>query len=119
MGLREHSHAGSPLIAFDPEVDAEIGSEERGPMRLLLLSNSANHGRGYLDGQLYGVGFKLADQPEGYHSNAWLFISVLVWDHYGQPAEPTWYRDIQPILQQYGNLYPIMSRHLVDLGSHR
>ena len=26
--------------------------------------------------------------------------------------------DIQPILTQYGNLYPIMSKHLVDLGNY-
>ena len=31
---------------------------------------------------------------------------------------PTWYADIQPILKQYGNLYPIMSKHLVDLGDY-
>ena len=99
---------------------SSIRADERGRARLTITSAAVGPGnpRGYLDGQLYGVGFKLADQPEGYHSNPWLFISVLVWGHYGQPAEPTWYRDIQPILQQYGNLYPIMSKHLVDLGDY-
>jgi len=28
------------------------------------------------------------------------------------------YQDIQPIFEQYGNLYPIMSKHLVDLGDY-
>ena len=43
---------------------------------------------------------------------------MLAWDAFVEPDTPTWYRDIQPILQQYGNLYPIMSRHLVDLGDY-
>jgi hypothetical protein len=43
---------------------------------------------------------------------------VLVFSPFQAPAKPAWFPDIQPILQQYGNLYPIMSKHLVDLGNY-
>ena len=74
--------------------------------------------RGYLDGQLYGIGYQWGDQPVGYHANPWLFLSVLIWDGIDIAAQPTWNQHIRPILQQYGNLYPIMSQHLVDLGDY-
>ncbi len=34
------------------------------------------------------------------------------------PEAPTWYDDIQPLFAQYGNLYPIMSRYVVDLNDY-
>jgi hypothetical protein len=34
------------------------------------------------------------------------------------PDQPTWCQHIRPILTQYGNLYPIMSRRLVNLGDY-
>lgn len=74
--------------------------------------------RGYIDGQLYGVGYQLPQQPQQTIANFLNFTSVLVFSPVNPPAQPTWYHDIQPILKQYGNLYPIMSRHLVDLGDY-
>nr|WP_200998892.1 hypothetical protein [Pseudomonas cichorii] len=43
--------------------------------------------------------------------NQWDFISFLLWSGYTIPASPTW-DDIQPIFQQYANLYPVMLRFL-------
>ena len=40
-----------------------------------------------------------------------------MWSGYDPPAEPTWVADVQPIFQQYANLYPIM-RDVVDLGDY-
>src|SRR5205807_2617935 len=51
-------------------------------------------------------------------SNFWNFISVLAFSPFQAPKAPTWFADIQPILTQYGNLYPIMSKHLVDLSDY-
>jgi hypothetical protein len=74
--------------------------------------------RFYIDGQVYGIGYQLANQPAGTVTNFWNYISALVFSPFDVPARPTWYADIQPILTQYGNLYPIMSKHLVDLGNY-
>lgn len=86
----------------------EIGAAEAGP----------GTPRGYLDGQVYGIACHVVDPPPGHLSNPWNFVSVLAWDAWPVPDAPTWHRDIRPILEQYGNLYPVMSRHLVDLGDY-
>ena len=33
------------------------------------------------------------------------------------PNKPTWMRDVQPIFQQYANLYPVM-RPILDLANY-
>ncbi len=97
-----------------------VTSDERGKAGLCVCASTAAPGnpRDYIDGQLYGLGYALAQLPSGYVSNPWNFISLLVWNAVDIPDQPTWHRDIQPIMTQYGNLYPIMSRHLVDLGDY-
>ena len=74
--------------------------------------------RGYIDGQLYGIAYQLTTQPAQSIGSFWNFISVLAFSPFVAPKSPTWYADIQPIVTQYGNLYPIMSKHLVDLGDY-
>lgn len=81
------------------------------------LSKNPNP-RGYIDGQLYGIGYQLTTQSIRSIGSFWNFISVLAFGPFQAPASPTWYADIQPLLTQYGNLYPIMSKHLVDLGDY-
>jgi hypothetical protein len=70
-----------------------------------------------VDGQVYGirpafVDPVLADGPV----NQWDFISFLVWSSF-TPATPVTWTDVQPIVQQYANLYPVMMRFL-DLADY-
>ncbi len=74
--------------------------------------------RGYLNSQLYGIGYQLASQPAGYVSNPMNYISILAFSQKEVPETPTWYRDIQQLFTQYGNLYPIMGRYVVNLGDY-
>lgn len=74
--------------------------------------------RGYIEGQLYGVGYELEGLSPGYISNPMNYVSVLAYDKKEVPDKPTWYRDIQPLFTQYGNLYPIMSKFVVDLNNY-
>jgi hypothetical protein len=76
------------------------------------------HPRGYVSGQLYGVGYQLAIQPAGYVSNPMNYVSVLAFSKKEVPDKPTWYADIQHLFTQYGNLYPIMGRYVVHLGDY-
>jgi hypothetical protein len=99
---------------------AQLPCDEHGKATLKFTVDLASdpNPRGYIDGQLYGIAYQLTTQPPGSIGNFWNFISVLAFSPFNAPASPTWYADIQPILAQYGNLYPIMSKHLVDLGNY-
>ena len=74
--------------------------------------------RGYIDGQLYGVGYALAGQPNDTAVDPFNFISALVFGPVDVPEKPTWNADVLPILQQYANLYPIMSKRLLRLDDY-
>jgi len=75
--------------------------------------------RGYIAGQLYGINYQLANQPAGYAANPFNYISILAYAKKEVPDEPTWYSDIEQLFMQYGNLYPIMSKYVVDLRDYR
>lgn len=109
---------GVPASALGVPSCVELGNDGRGTLRLTADPAGPGCPRGYLDGQVYGVGYLINGVGAGYIVNPWNFVSCLLWDAWPIPEAPTWFRDIQPILAQYGNLYPIMSRHLVDLSDY-
>jgi len=109
---------GVPASALSYPPNLELGREGVGILRLSSAPSGPGCPRGYLDGQVYGIGYQIVGVSPNYLANPWNFLSCLLWDAWPIPDDPTWYRDIQPILEQYGNLYPIMSRHLVNLGDY-
>lgn len=75
--------------------------------------------RGYLDGQIYQLRLELSGvDPAGLRIPQLERITALVFDAHPVPDNPTWTEHIEPIFTQYGNLYPVMSRRLVDLGDY-
>jgi hypothetical protein len=76
-----------------------------------------NGGSDYgIDGQVYGIRASLQNGDDAGPVNPWNFTSILLWSAYVEPATPTW-ADVQPIFQQYANLYPVMNRFL-DMGNY-
>lgn len=72
-----------------------------------------NGGTDYgIDGQVYGIrpGFVNPSLTAG-PINEWNFISFLVWSGFTASYPQTW-ADVQPIFQQYANIYPVMNRFL-------
>lgn len=67
--------------------------------------------RGYIDGQIYKINYRLTLQGISKMPTLDQIVSH-VRDAYAVPDNPDWDTDIKPILQQYGNLYPIMSKGL-------
>jgi hypothetical protein len=108
----------TPADAFTFANRASTG--DKGYVAVALCTSKAGPGtpRGYIGGQLYGVAYRLDRQPPGYLSNPLNYVSVLAFGAKPAPEAPTWYDDIQPIFAQYGNLYPIMSRYVVDLNDY-
>jgi len=109
---------GTPTDAFEYASSVPTDANGRAVVDLIASAAGPENPRGYIEGQLYGIGYQLADQPAGYISNPMNYISALVFDKKVVPERPTWYQDIQPIFTQYGNLYPIMSRYVVDLNDY-
>ncbi len=76
--------------------------------------NDPNYG---IDGQVYGIRPGFVDpQFNGGYVNPSNFISILLWSAF-KPSDPVTWADLQPIFQQYANLYPVMNRFL-DLSSY-
>ncbi|OHX20731.1 hypothetical protein [Chromobacterium sphagni] len=124
----------TPQVGF-PEASLHVPDQVetdfygKGTLTLLASPPLGEAPRGYIDGQLYALSYdfqpppgtragRMETAPGGPYCSYWNFVSLLVFNKVEVPQQPTWERDIQPILQQYGNLYPIMSRHLVDLGNY-
>ncbi len=70
--------------------------------------------RKYIDGQVYVYSYNFVDRPS-IPQNDFDKISILAFSSIGVPAEPTW-DDVQPILQQYANLYPVMSQRIFNFA---
>lgn len=96
----------------------ESDANGRGTLTITAAIDGPRNPRTYIDGQVYGVGYRLNEQLAGYNANPFNYVSLLVWDQFAIPDRPTWYEHVRPILTQYANLYPIMSRRLLDLTDY-
>ncbi|NHR05142.1 hypothetical protein HA052_08010 [Chromobacterium haemolyticum] len=76
--------------------------------------------REYMDGQLFTITYNLAGSDPALQQPFDNF-AVVVFSSFPQPGQdidldnPRW-EDVQPILQQYANLYPVMSQGLFDFS---
>ncbi|MFI9561071.1 ferritin-like protein [Nonomuraea endophytica] len=79
-----------------------------------ITSGEVGNPRRFIDGAVFAAPYGPAD---GRHAHEGL-IAVRVFDAYSIPDRPTWVRDVQPIFQQYANLYPSM-RDVFDMANYR
>lgn len=121
--------APSPAVAATPDAihyDPAALTGEHGRAILKVTASDPGTPRYFngdygIDGQVYGLrpGFADRELSGDGPSNQWNFISFLVWSGFRTktPGLPTWHDDLQPIFQQYANLYPVMNRFL-NLASY-
>jgi hypothetical protein len=106
--------SASPIDAV--EFPCRVMADKNGVAKLKIRAHAPGNPRGYIDGQVYGVRpvleetIFMAGGP--YPFNPGNIISVLIWDGFKPDNPPTWHGSIQPIFQQYANLYPVMGRFL-------
>ena len=94
-----------------------IKTDKNGKAELTIEGGNPGNPRGYIDSQVYGIGYTWPGIPASeYNANPTNLISLLLWNEYTIPDEPTWVRDVQPILVQYAELYPVM-KSILDLGN--
>jgi hypothetical protein len=106
---------GAPTSAFT--FPASVTTGANGTALLKVMASDPGKPRRYIDGQVYGVIYGAGNAPPPQRSigNASRILNALVWSGFTAPANPTWTRDVGPILMQYANLYPVMKQY-VDLS---
>jgi hypothetical protein len=114
--------AGDPQVgnpADGVSLPASVITDASGIAQLPLAVAAIDRPRDYIDGQVYGIGYSVAgsDPADGAYANPANFVSVLVWSDYRAPAEPTWKQDVEPILGEYAQVYPVM-KAFVDLADY-
>ncbi|HEX8158754.1 MAG TPA: ferritin-like protein, partial [Solirubrobacteraceae bacterium] len=111
------SQLGGPVAGVPESALTFPESVKTGPQGRALLELTASdpgNPRQFVDGQVYGVAYGWEGDEAVAQGNK---LNALVWSAYAAPKKPTWVADVQPILQQYANLYPIM-RDVVDLSNY-
>ena len=101
---------GTPADAvhFNPIGQTDIN----GTFELSIGFDALNHPRGYIDGQIFKINYQI---PYSGTSSQTVFDSHIVChvrDAHTVPDDPDWETDVKPIMEQFGNLYPIMSKGL-------
>jgi hypothetical protein len=105
---------GQPLQVGVPaqalSFPASVITDAQGMAILAVEGSDPGNPRQFIDGQVYGIrpfinDGSYFDNP----NNSSNFISVLLWNGFASSSPVLW-SDIQPILQQYANLYPVMNR---------
>ena len=104
------------VLSFPDTIQADVN----GVAPLRIAASAPGNPRGYIDGQVYGIRPMLAETVAPgavYPFDMWEFVSVLVFDSFVPDEPPTWWGSLQPIFQQYANLYPLMA-DIVDLADY-
>lgn len=94
-----------------------LTTDKNGKVEVTVSTSNPNNPRKYLDGQVYLIKYQLEGQAKG-QQEPWEYIVFLLYDEYQVPEQPSWCEHILPIFQQYNNLYPIMSKRLVNLSNY-
>jgi hypothetical protein len=116
-------YPGAPAPGVPPEAiefPETIVADAQGIATLPLFSRDPGNPRDYIDGQVYGIRPMLEETVAPgalYPFNMWEFVSLLVFDAFEPDEPPSWWGSLQPIFQQYANLYPLMA-DIVNLADY-
>ncbi|WP_454742919.1 hypothetical protein [Cupriavidus necator] len=125
LSFVDNTQRPQKVTPLSDEFNGTLVTGQNGVAMLSLVTSDPgtpryfNHGKEYgLDGQVYGIRIGFSDTgtysgPE----NQWNFISILLWSDFS-PAQPVTWTSVQPIFQQYANLYPVMARFL-DMADYK
>ncbi|BDD06550.1 hypothetical protein [Aureibacter tunicatorum] len=96
-----------------------IQTNSEGEANLEMQAFNPGDPRIYIDGQLYAISYALEGQMFS-QCNPNNFLSIHIYTKLDKKtiAKPTW-ADLQPIMQQYANLYPLMSKGIFNLASQQ
>jgi Ferritin-like len=108
LSVRNPAPPGQAIV----DVPERLVTDDFGRATLKLTGRDPGNPRRFIDGQVTVLRCGQASAPESAEG-----LGVHVWQAHPVPNRPTWVTDIQPIFQQYANLYPVM-RHVLDLANY-
>ncbi len=111
--------SAQPVLSWTANGSTSIATDANGKVTVSIAALNPGNPRGYIDGQVYGITYGLGPTPPptGSIQNPSQILNPLIYTAFEAPEQPNWMEDIQPIFQQYANLYPIM-KPIVDLASY-
>ncbi|MEM7130273.1 MAG: ferritin-like domain-containing protein [Chloroflexota bacterium] len=113
----DHPPTNIPHDALTFPASVQTGKD--GTATIEFTGGDPKNPRVYIDGQIYGIYYTWdgIDKTD-YKRNPSNYVTVLLWDAYDYDEPATWIDNVQPIFQQYANLYPVM-RPIVDLSDYQ
>ncbi len=91
---------------------SQITTCEKGTAKMLLTGNAIHSPRHYIDGQVYTIDYQLSTVDPAFGTES---VVVHLRDYFEVIDKPVW-SDISDMMIQYSNLYPIMSKYVVNLS---
>lgn len=95
-------------IAFE----SPATTDSQGRLQMSLTGNAIYSPRVYIDGQIYSFTYQLSTVDGAFGTET---VLVHLRDYFEEIAHPVW-EDISQMMIQYSNLYPIMSKYVVNLA---
>lgn len=110
-------------VLLDHKKNTKIVSDENGIARVTVSVSCPGNPRGYIDGQIFLIPYALDGLPVDQQYNL-TFMGLYRMDSiimharnsYKEPEQDPKWSDISEIMTQYRNLYPLMSRNILDLS---
>ena len=99
-----------PAEAMSSSIESAMSE---GRVRYSFKGSDPKKPRGYIDGQIYLYSYGIAEVPviDQYFND---IVMVHLRDEFSVPETVTW-KHIEKTWIQFANLYPIMSKHIVDM----
>jgi hypothetical protein len=92
--------------------NGQISTNPQGKAQMPLTGNAIYSPRVYIDGQIYYITYQTATVDQAFGTES---LVVHLRDYFEEIAYPVW-DDISEMMIQYSNLYPIMSKYVVNLA---
>ncbi len=121
-GQQSGAHAPTAAVPFinipadGLSLAASASTDAGGKCSLPITGNRIGQPRVYVDGQMYYITYLLNGQQPDAAVYAMDAIYINLRSYSEVPEAPTW-DDVSGVLTQFGNVYPLMSKYVVNLGS--
>lgn len=103
---------GNNFPAEGLSFNGQLSTNPQGKVQMRITGNAIHSPRVYIDGQIYFITYQTATVDPAFGTEQ---LVAHLRDYFEEVANPVW-DDISEMMEQYSNLYPIMSKYVVNLA---